>query len=149
MLVLSDQTVRRGQGDTGPAGTTGQDAISVFGTASFSANASTFGLVPNLSQTINVPSNSVIYLVTDGGVQTNGASAGGFSIVDIALFIDGVELVHGGYRRLSLANTNGLVGVMSAHDFGPGEVGAGSDATVSGDSTSVLQGQLTVMILKK
>src|SRR5437870_2529193 len=76
-------------GPAGPAGTTGQDASTSYGTAGVQiTNPSPFTILPGLSQTVNVPANSVVYISTDGGVITSSANATGFSIVDVAVFVD-------------------------------------------------------------
>jgi len=85
--------------------------------------------------------------------------------VDVALVIDGVVAANGGYKRIVAANTTGIVTMISNFDMSQaipltpgahtikvaakGNGGASSPALVSGDSTSVLQGELTVTIVKK
>jgi hypothetical protein len=148
-------------------GTTGQDATTAFGTTALSLTtvSETYTAVPGLSQTITVPANSVVYVSTDGGVAVNSGTADAGATVDVGLFVDG-NLV-GSARRLLPRNTSGAPGTVlmagfetwsmalstdlseSTHTF---EVGArlfdGARAVVSA-SSGVLQGKLTVLIVKK
>jgi hypothetical protein len=154
-------------------GPTGQDATSVYGTNSISMSATTGAtLVPGLSQTISVPSNSVVYVATEGGLITDSSSTTGFSAVDVFVIID-QAVGQGLHRRIVCPNTAGVVHVICGWSLsaavplsqgnhtitvgaiGAGNVGAGNafpgagTATVSGDRNSVNQGALTVMVLKK
>jgi hypothetical protein len=123
-----------------------------------------FTLVPGLIQTITVPSNANVCAVTDGAIQTTSASTTGFSRVDVVLTLDGNFLPGGaGFRRVTAANTGGSVTNITYWSFSDclplaagghtisvfAQLQSGSTATVSGDSTSVLQGQLTTFILKQ
>jgi hypothetical protein len=145
---------------------TGQNATTGFGTASVTISPTTgFTDLPGLSQSLTVPSNAVVNVSADGGVETTSNATTGYSVVDVALAIDGVLTADGGYKRITAANTTGLVqmfayfGMSQAISLTPGAhtikvVAAGtgggsSSALVSGDSNSVLQGELTVTILKK
>ena len=150
-------------GPTGPAGTTGQNVASVWSTGSTTITpASGFTIVPGLSTTVTVPANSKVFVTSYGGIQTTSSSAFGFSVVDVVLFVDGVIVPDGAYQRLNAIN-GGLVNafaywsistapVISAgvHTFSIRAKGhnLGSDATVGGDSASVLQSELTIMFLK-
>jgi hypothetical protein len=84
-------------------------------------------------------------------------------VVDIILVVDGTILVNDGFERLTILNTPGLTqnlgywSIATTLQLTPGshtiEVGArgigiGSNAIVSGDSTSVIQGSLNILILK-
>jgi hypothetical protein len=149
-------------------GPTGQDATSVYGTSSVSVSATTGPtLVPGLVQTMLVPSDSVVYIATDGGLQTNSLSTTGFSIVDIFVTIDGQRASHALYRRIMCANTGGIVNVIcgwslsgalslsqgthtiSVQAAGPSFTTDMATATVGGGTNTVLQGALTVIVLKK
>jgi hypothetical protein len=114
---------------------------------------------------VTVPSNAVLKVSVDGGLQTESTANNGVSVVDVALVIDGVVAANGGYKRIVAANTTGIVTMISNFDMSQaipltpgahtnkvaakGNGGASSPALVSGDSTSVLQGELTVTIVKK
>ena len=146
-------------------GPTGQFASTVAGIGQLNVTSSitTFTLVPGLTQTVNVPANSVLLIMSDGGVQTTGATQGAASVVDVAIYIDGVQHVGGGYRRVTAANTTGITANMTAtwslcvatalatgqHTI---ELRSryilGSTAIVSG-STTPLQGSLTVVAIKQ
>jgi hypothetical protein len=128
-------------------------------------SSSGFVIVPGLSQAITVPANSVLYVATDGGAQTQSGSGSGFSIVDVAIFVDNLYVGNAGYRRLIINNTVSLTGQFVNWSIGhtltltPGShtiaVGAGgvpglsAAATVSGGPGSVIQGQLSITVLKK
>jgi hypothetical protein len=155
------------QGPQGPAGVAGPSAANtVFGTASLTLtlNSTTPSLLPGLSQTITVPENSTLYIATDGGGFTTSSLTTGFSIFDVAVFIDNVPVLNGFVRRIVCANTTGLVNVVCNWSFGgaialsPGThtiavvghlvPGSTVPATASGDGNNVLQGTLTVMFSK-
>ncbi|OFY82806.1 MAG: hypothetical protein A3F72_01605 [Bacteroidetes bacterium RIFCSPLOWO2_12_FULL_35_15] len=152
-------------GATGSDGTTGQDATDAFGTSylTVSSSTTTFTLIPGLTQTITVPSNSVLEIYTDGGVQTSSNASSGVSIVDISIFIDGTVAANGAYRRVIAANTSGSGSQLINYAMGKSALlsagshtidvrakyFSGSTAYVSGDNTTVLQGTLKITILKK
>jgi hypothetical protein len=155
-------------GATGNNGTAGQNGISVFGTSQLSITSSTSGftLIPGLSTSVTVPSNSFVYITTDGGFYTNSTSTTGYSSVDFAIVIDGNLLSNGGYARITADNPNGtstvsvhgtrwamsLIQQLSAgtHTVEVYAVyNAGSSCVVSGDNTQVNQGELSVVILKQ
>jgi hypothetical protein len=152
-------------GATGPAGTAGQAGTSVFGTGPLTVTTATGAtIIPGLTTTIVVPAGSVVLLTTEGAIQTSSMTATGFSAVDVFLAVDGVIVANGGYQRVVAANTTGLGSMITAwslsqvvtvtagshtfpvYAFGIG--GGGSNATVSGNNTSPLQGTLNVVILK-
>ncbi len=151
-------------GPTGPAGTTGQNVASVWSTSGVTITpASAFTVVPGLSTTVTVPANSKVFITSYGGIQTTSASAFGFSLVDVVLFVDGALVTNGAYQRLNAIN-NGIVGAFAYWSISTAPVipagvhtfsiqakgnGSGSDATVGGNSNSVLQGELTIMFLKQ
>ncbi len=146
-------------------GTLGQVVNTVFGTSAIVINTTpvVWFLVPGLTQTINVPSGFTAFISTDGGVAGSGTLANQYSIVDIAIFIDGAyNAPGGGYKRLVAANTDFLTQMITNWDVSlTAPLAAGIHTidvkaiysgalgcTVSGDATSVLQGQLTVMLIK-
>jgi hypothetical protein len=110
-----------------------------------------------------VPASSVTYIATDGGLATSSTALTGFSIVDVAIFIDGAMPPNAAFRRVLAANTTGLVNIIANWSFSlavnlsPGShtievraalAQAGASATVSGDNNSALQGELTVTTLR-
>lgn len=142
-----------------------QSAISVFGTTGLTVTSVTaFTLVPGLSSTINVPAGALVYASSTGGVTTTSALSTGFSQVDVALFADGSFLPNAGYQRVIAANTGGVTLITSYWSLAqvisltPGShtisvvaagTGSGSNATVSSNSSGVIQGALTLMIIKQ
>ncbi|HVV87578.1 MAG TPA: hypothetical protein VHE35_31270 [Kofleriaceae bacterium] len=137
--------------------------MTLVGSASLSPGAG-FSVVPGLSTTINVPAGAKVLLSADGGVQTSSNNGSAYSVVDLALSVDGSLLPGGaGYRRVTAANTNFSLGTATSfamtaalsvpagnHTFSvAAALHTGSTATVSGDSQSPLQGDFTIVILKQ
>lgn len=148
-------------------GTNGQAVYEVYGTGQLVVTTSTtsYTLIPGLTQTINVPANSIVHVHTDGGMQSTGATSSTFSVVDIGLFVDGVVSNTGGQRRLSIANTSSLAQLIAnwsidrTYTLSPGShtfqvravngAAGASAANVSSGSAPQLQGVLTVTIINK
>jgi hypothetical protein len=104
---------------------------------------------------------------TYGGIQTTSMSTAGYSIVDVAVFVDGVIPNDGAYARLNALNNTGLTSTFDYWTFVTAPVlSAGThtitvrasapptplssvNATVGGNNTSVLQGELNVAIIKQ
>jgi len=121
-----------------------------------SAAAPGFRPIPGLSLSLTVPANAVVYVATDGGVAMSGFGKGS---AEVAIFVDGARTL-GGLRRLSVAEAttdldtwamslslqltpgSHTVEVRAAH-------GSGGSVMVSGPSSSLLQGELTVLILNR
>jgi hypothetical protein len=153
-------------GPAGPSGTTGQDSTSVFGIAPL-ISTGVFQVIPGLTQVVTVPEDSRIYVSTDGGVAVNSAVTGVSTVADVAIFVDGALVSDAAFRRVTATNVSaggGIVGISNwsmarTLDLDPGphtiDIRASrpgfstTSATVSGDTTSVLQGQLTITILKQ
>ena len=139
----------------------GQTANTVYSTGTVNPGAA-FVLIPGLTQTINVPAGYQVYMSASGGVQTTSTTTTGFSRVDIVFGIDGSIVPAGNYRRVVAANTGGNTStienwhISSVASLSAGShtievfasLQAGSPANVSGNSTSVLQGDLTVVMIK-
>jgi hypothetical protein len=149
-------------GTNGVSGTTGQNATTAFGTSAVTISGPETAL-PGLTQTVTVPANSVVYIATDGGFNTQSVSATGFSEAQIYLKIDGNFTAAGGYCDLTAINSAGKTTAVArwslslATTLTPGShtiavygtLSSGSPVTASGDSSSSLEGELTVMFLKK
>jgi hypothetical protein len=141
-------------------------ATTVYGSASLSITSATttWTLVPGLTQTVNIPSaSSVIYIAADLGAQTTSASTTGGSTFDLVLQIDGTAVTNGTYKRVSIMNNGGFVQCYGTTAFSivttglsagnhtfrvVGIYGSGATATVSSSNAQVLQGSLTVMVLR-
>ena len=144
-------------GATGPAGTTGQSAQTAFGTGSLWVSTD-FARVPGLSLTVTVPADAVVYVSTDGGVAFSGAN--GSATADVAVFVNGVR-TQGGMRRVSVAAGTTDVSTWSVSVSVPlaagthtvdvrSRFGSGVGSVfVSAADGTVLQGELTVLVLKK
>ena len=166
-------------GATGPAGTTGQNIVTAYGTGTLalSTTGTAFGLVPGLVVGVTVPpdSNSLFFVSTDGGIRTTTAAANGYSAVQVKLFVDCPPPAPVGTAcsfppatvvRTQLVNSvnNGGVGnVVTNWSFSaPVVLGAGPHtisvhativggdlAEISSDSSTIRQGQMTVMAINK
>jgi hypothetical protein len=145
----------------------GQSASTAFGNASLTVTLTMPPtIIPGLSQTITVPSNAIVYVATDGGMQTTSSIASGFTIIDMIIYVDGSIVSNGGYQRLTAVNNAGITSateswsmsqviLLSAGSHTIQIMASGvnflgnANATVSGNNTSPLQGELNVIILKQ
>ena len=145
----------------------GQTAQTVYGTATLTVTPTTPStLIPGLTQSVNVPANALVYIATNGGLSTTSTFANGYSLVDIIILVDGVQLSNSGLMRRVATNTPSLLGLFSDWSnamvlpLPPGphtiqvnaagiNIGIGSNANVSGNNFSNLQGNLTVVLLKQ
>lgn len=147
--------------------TSGQSSATYFSTGGVSINSGT-GLTyaTGFPVTVNVPANCEVLITCNIGLQTAaGAGNNAFSITDVLLIVDGAPLTNSGYQRIYMTNNNGvgfnvryatfnqaLTLTPGTHTFGVAAGGAGlggSPATFGGNDSSVLQGELTVSIIKK
>ena len=154
-------------GATGADGTTGQNIYEVYGTGQLvvTTATTTYTLIPGMTQTVNVPAGCAVYVQTNGGVQSTGATSATFSVLDIGIFVDGVVSTLGGQRRISIANTSSLAQLIENWSFGrkytlaagnhtfevkavSGAAGS-AGANVSSAAAPQLQAVLTVMIIKQ
>jgi hypothetical protein len=136
----------------------------------------TLTIVPGLTATLNVPANSEVYVSTDGGLAPSAGTNGISSVVDIVLTVDGVVVANGAFQRVIATNTavtNGptttivgfrywsmaqsvglaagthTIAVAAALAPAGGTAFSANPATVSGNNSSVLQGQSNILIIKK
>ena len=66
---------------------------------------SSFQVIPGLTKTFTLSSNSDIIISTDGGITNSSSGSTDYSITDIALKIDGSFITsNGGYRRVIVQN---------------------------------------------
>jgi len=155
-------------GATGPSGTTGQQALNVFSSGSVTITPTNgFTQVPGLVTTFTVPTGGGLALISSyGGISTTSTSSTGYSTVDIELLVDGSPLPKGAFERITSANNGLILGASAYWHFTTllssltpgiphtiaifaGGAGAGSSATVAGDSTSVNQGELNVVLINR
>ena len=145
--------------------TSGQSSTSYFTNAATAINTNTtLTYLSGYPVNIDVPTNTTTLITCDVGVLNNGNGPNAFCMVDIVLIVDGVPLTNGGYQRVMPANNNNTGGTIDYASFSQSieltqgthtiglaaaGTGVGNDATVGGDNTSVLQGEVTVTILKK
>ena len=147
----------------------GQTTFSAFGTSALgiSNTTTTFTLVPGLTQTLTVPTNCSVYVVTTGGIgNTNGTN---YSFTaDFSIFVDGVGLSQGGYGRVNTFNpvttnvafTNTTWSISTILNLSAGShtidlrvvyrntSNAAQGASVSSVPGNVRQGELYVIIIK-
>jgi hypothetical protein len=157
------QGIQGVQGPQGLPGTTGQNATTVYGISQLTLSTSTWTLIPGLTQTISVPSSSILYIATDGGVAVSTTTTTAYSAVSISLYVDGVAVAPGGYRRVVASNTTSLGNMSTTWSMSLSKtltagthtievraaLSQGSTAWVSGDGTSILQGEMSVLIVKQ
>jgi hypothetical protein len=157
-------------GDPGPAGgTTGQDAITAHGFVPHLLRVVGAPQVLNgLARTITVPTNSVIYVETNGGIRNIATGQNAASMVDVNVLIDGAVATNGLYRRITCGNHPSGAGTIQGHcawstaaavSLTAGThtfqveasllAGSTSEVFVSGGDTSTQQGSLTLITLKK
>jgi len=80
------------------------------GTGSVTSNNTTWQILPNLSQTITVPTGFVadVEIWAQAGIMIDGGSLStDWAIVDVAVFRNGSYLALGGYNRGKLNNRDG------------------------------------------
>lgn len=142
----------------------GQSSTSYFTTGGLTVTSST-GLTycTGFPVTVTVPNNCKVILSADIGVATNSITTSGFSSVDVVVVVDGAVAADGLYQRTMTMNNGGVGSTMQyasmsqavsvtagTHTFGiaVGGTGIGANATVGGNSSSVLQGELTITFIK-
>jgi hypothetical protein len=153
-------------GAAGTAGTTGQNVTEVYGSGQLlvSGATTTYTLIPGLTQTITVPSNCKVYVYTSGGMQLQVATATAYAAVNFGIFVDGVVASPAGQQLVTVVNTTGLGNNLATWSFGhtftltagshtftvrAQSADAGSSTVgVSSGSAAMIQGTLTVMIVK-
>ena len=143
--------------------TIGQSATSYFNDNAVAISTATFVYASGYPVNITVPAGYTVILSGDIGVQTSSAATTGYSLVDVVLTIDGVVgPTDGAWQRITAQNNGGVVGVFEYASFSQaftlsagvhtvgisGRIAGGSAATFGGNSSSVLQGELTVTMIK-
>jgi hypothetical protein len=145
--------------------TIGQSSTTSYSNAAISLpNGGGYYYAPGFPITVNVPANSTVLITADIGGQTQSLANGGASLLDVALMVDGVIVNDGGYHRLSLVNNANMIGAFEYASFSQsfsslsagnhtfalvGACTGGTAVTFGGNNSSVLQGELTVTIIKK
>ena len=144
----------------------GQTTYATYGDSSLTApTLNIYTLIPNLTQTISVPSNCSVFITTTGGVGTSNNNSN-TATVDIAIFIDGALLPSGGFSRINSVNPNAInnsftnetwavstIQTLSAGNHtidvrvNPRSI-TGGNIVVSGAINNVRQGELYITIIK-
>ncbi len=139
----------------------GQNVTTAFGGVRLQIDSTTtaYTLVPGLTQTVNVPANSSLFISTDGGIQSTGTASNSYSVVDVAIFVDGALA---GQRRIVIFNnllpsSVGNWALSTGQTLSAGNhtievkvrngLASASPAVVGGDA--LLNGQLTIITVKK
>ena len=94
------------QGLQGISGTTGQNSTisTSSNTLSVTSATTTYTALAGIAQTINIPANCIVLLHTDGGFNTTVTTATGISTIEVAIFVDNVQVGNFATRRLSAFN---------------------------------------------
>ena len=144
----------------------GQTTYATYGDSSLTApTLNIYTLIPNLTQTISVPSNCSVFITTTGGVGTSNNNSN-TATVDIAILIDGALLPSGGFSRINSVNPNAInngftnetwavstIQTLSAGNHtidvrvNPRSI-TGGNIVVSGAINNVRQGELYITIIK-
>ena len=128
------------------------------------AQTTTFVTVPGLSHTLNIPAGARVRVDTNGGLQCSLPGTA-YSVVDLAIFVDGSSPGQAGMRRVVAANSAAVGQMIANWSFGrtftltPGSHTfelraiavdpAAAPANVSSAGAPQLQGVLTVTIIKQ
>lgn len=129
-------------------------------------NGSGFMLIPGLSSTINVADSSILNVHTIGGF-TNSGTINAYVVIDVAIYIDGVNAGTPGYQRMANLNGPSLTGVpthwsiIKSFVVGPGthtvevkaswvQASSGSiTASVSSPPNFIGHGEVLTTVIKK
>jgi hypothetical protein len=122
----------------------------------------TWVALPGLSQAITLTGPAKVYVHYDGGLQTTSGVTTGYSIADFAIFVNGaLPPGGGGYKRVAALNNGGLVTNIAncAMDYvttlpagaytitTQANKNGGSNCNASGSNTSVLQGNMSIIVV--
>lgn len=148
------------------ASTLGQSSTDYYSTGGVTIGSGTgFTAIPGFPVTITVAANTSVLVTGTVGVQTTSNAAAGYSSVDVIVALDGSLLSNGGYDRIIVSNNNGIGGQIRYANFNvslpslsagthtlafysAGTGSGGSNATVAGNNSSVLQATMSVTMIK-
>ena len=144
----------------------GQTTYATYGDSSLTApTLNIYTLIPNLTQTISVPSNCSVFITTTGGVGTSNNNSN-TATVDIAILIDGALLPSGGFSRINSVNPNAINNAFTNETWAVSTIQTlsagnhtidvrvnprsitGGNIVVSGPLNNVRQGELYITIIK-
>jgi hypothetical protein len=124
-------------------------------------NTAAFTSLSGFPINVNYPTDTVIFVSGDVGVLLNENGNNAIGRTDVVIYVDGAVLPNGGYQRLYTSNSDGnpiryssfsqtlsLTAGMHSIGLAAGN-NTGSSVIVGGTSSSVLQGELTITVLKK
>jgi hypothetical protein len=142
--------------------TSGQSSTTYFTTAgvTISNNTTAITALPGFPITVNYTTDTVIFVSGDVGVSVVG-NGNVNSVTDLVLFVDNAILPNGCFKRVYTTSSGNvpfnyasfsqtLVLTAGTHTIGlAAGNNSGSSVTVGGTAASVLQGELTITVLKK
>lgn len=124
-------------------------------------NTTAFTALSGFPINVNYPTDTVIFVSGDVGVLLNENGNNAIGRTDVVIYVDGAVLPNGGYQRLYTSNSadnpiryasfsQTLSLTAGTHTIGLA-VGnnIGGSVIVGGTAASVLQGELTITVLKK
>ena len=159
--VLTSQGVGNVNEWKSPTNTLYNNSYQNYGSSELTANSGTYTVLPGLTQSVNLTGNAKVIITADGGMMTSSSANNGYSTVDVVLHQDGVMLSDGGFKRVIALNgrdndntiENWSFSVLLSMSAGTytwdvrSRLLDGSNATVSGDNLSVLQGSLSIVVI--
>jgi len=119
--------------------------------------------VSGLDVNISVPASGFVLLQSTGGMQTSVTGAGLFAVVEVTAYVDGTIPQNGTRRRLTATNVSptdraaAYWSINQSLSLTPGThnvkvavayITGNTNAVVSGVDGSLLQGTLSVTVLK-
>lgn len=149
----------------------GQSAITVYGTSPLTLAANplpSYTLIPGLTTSINIPLTGTyfVYVATDGGIGTTSTAPDGFSACNIAIFIDNNAQTNGGFKQITALNNASMINNVNfwsmslttslsagTHTISVRAASAGygaqSSTVIGGSNTTILQPELSVLLIKQ
>jgi hypothetical protein len=148
---------------TNPTGMVYNNTYAVASSAALSPlpDYPTFGVIPNLTRTISLTGNALVWIYTDGGAQTTSLTNNQATIVDVVIMNNGTWLPQGGYKRLQVDNPSNYTGGFAYWSMGSyvflaagtytftvqaSHNGGAADAVVAGDNSTVLEGVMVIQV---
>jgi hypothetical protein len=143
--------------------TSGQSSTTYFTPTGLTVpqNTTAFTALSGFPITVNYTTDTVLFVSGDVGVLLNENGNNATGRTDVVIYVDGAVLPNGGYQRLYTSNSSGnpiryasfsqtLSLTAGTHTIGLA-VGnnIGGSVIVGGTAASVLQGELTITVLKK
>lgn len=133
------------------------------GSATVTISNSSWTNLSGLSRTFTLSSNAKVLINTTGGLQTTSSNSSGYSVVDVAIYVDGNQVSStygGGMQRAHAQNDSGYKSAIATWSTNcvlslssgshtitvKAKLVSGSSAKVSGTNGDALQGNLITQI---